>query len=99
MNGQVKYSTTYKLKLNQGDIKSVQGDTGHSQVNMVTDVYSHILDEDRRRTAERFEATFYTKERKTENSNNDVQKMIGLLQDNPTLASMLSQLLGSVEKC
>jgi len=41
-------SVTYKLKLNGGDIKAVQGDSGHSQVNMVTDVYSHILDEDSR---------------------------------------------------
>ena len=29
-------SVTYKLKLNGGDIKAVQGDSGHSQVNMVT---------------------------------------------------------------
>ena len=29
-------SVTYKLKLNRGDIKSVQGDSGHAQVSMVT---------------------------------------------------------------
>ena len=29
---------TDKLKLNGGDIKAVQGDSGHAQVNMVTDV-------------------------------------------------------------
>ena len=52
-------SVTYKLKLNGGDIKSVQGDSGHSQVNMVTDVYSHIIDDDRRRNAELFEEAFY----------------------------------------
>lgn len=52
-------SITYKLKLNGGDIKSVQGDSGHAQVKMVTDVYSHILDEDRRLNAQRFEETFY----------------------------------------
>ena len=54
-------SITYKLKLNGGDIKSVQGDSGHSQVNMVTEVYSHILDEDRKRNAELFEEAFYQK--------------------------------------
>ena len=43
-------SVTYKLKLNGGDVKSVQGDSGHSQSSMVTDVYSHILDEGRRTT-------------------------------------------------
>ena len=41
-------STTYKLKLNHGDIKATQGDTGHSQADMVTKVYAHILDEDRK---------------------------------------------------
>jgi integrase len=38
-------SVTYKLKLSGGDIKSVQGDSGHSQTDMVTGVYSHIIDE------------------------------------------------------
>ena len=47
-------SVTYKLKLNGGDIKAVQGDSGHSQINMVTDVYSHIIDDDRRKNAELF---------------------------------------------
>ena len=54
-------SVTYKLKLNGGDIKAIQGDSGHSQVNMVTDVYSHILDKDRKRNAELFEEAFYGK--------------------------------------
>ena len=54
-------SVTYKLKLNGGDIKAVQGDSGHSQINMVTDVYSHIIDDDRRRNAEMFEDAFYGK--------------------------------------
>ena len=50
---------TYKLKLNGGDIKATQGDSGHSQANMVLNVYSHILDDDRRKNAELFEKTFY----------------------------------------
>ena len=54
-------SVTYKLKLNGGDIKAVQGDSGHAQVNMVTDVYSHILDDDRKKNAELFEDAFYGK--------------------------------------
>ena len=54
-------SITYKLKLNGGDVKAVQGDSGHSQTSMVTDVYSHILDEDRKRNAELFEEAFYQK--------------------------------------
>ena len=53
-------SITYKLKLNGGDVKSVQGDSGHAQAKMVTDQYSHILDEDRRTNAQRFEEAFYS---------------------------------------
>lgn len=47
-------SIMYKLKLNGGDIKSVQGDSGHAQMNMVADVYSHIIDDDRVRNEEAF---------------------------------------------
>ena len=53
-------STKYKLKLTQGDIKSVQGDTGHAEAQMVTDVYSEIEDENRRENAARMEADFYS---------------------------------------
>lgn len=53
-------STTYKLKLNKGDIKATQGDTGHAQVDMVTKVYAHILDEDRKVNAVKMEAAFYS---------------------------------------
>lgn len=54
-------SITYKLKLNGGDIKSVQGDSGHAQAKMVTDQYSHIIDDDRKHNAELFEEAFYGK--------------------------------------
>ncbi len=54
-------STTYKLKLNHGDIKATQGDTGHAQPDMVTEVYAHILDEDSKVDAQRFEAGFYAR--------------------------------------
>ena len=52
-------SITYKLKLNGGDIKSVQGDSGHAQAQRVTDQYSHILDDDRMHNADLFEQAFY----------------------------------------
>lgn len=55
-------SVTYKLKLNGGDIKAVQGDSGHAQVNMVTDVYSHILDDDRRKMQSFLKKHFMRKE-------------------------------------
>ena len=52
-------SITYKLKLNGGDIKAVQGDSGHAQASMVTDQYSHILDEGRQTNAQLLEEAFY----------------------------------------
>ena len=52
-------STTYKLKLSGGDIKAVQSDTGHAQATMVTERHAHILDDDRRLNATRFQNAFY----------------------------------------
>lgn len=102
-------STTYKLKLNHGDIKATQGDTGHAQADMITEVYSHILDEDRKINAQKFEAAFYggVDLRKhnppTENTTNDTEEpkpaafdlnaLIQQLQNSPELASTLAQLL------
>lgn len=40
-------------------MKSVQGDSGHAPVKMVEDVYSHIIDDDRRLNAQRFEEQCY----------------------------------------
>lgn len=54
-------STGYKLKMTGGDIKSVQGDTGHAEADMVLDVYSRIIDEDRMKNAEKLDREFYSK--------------------------------------
>lgn len=52
-------SVTYKLKLSGGDIKAVQGDSGHAQADMVTEVYGHILDEDRKKNAQLMKNSCY----------------------------------------
>lgn len=52
-------SITYKLKWNGGDMKSVQGDSGHARMDMISNVYSHIIDDDRRFNAQKFEEQFY----------------------------------------
>lgn len=52
-------SITYKLILTHGNIKAVQGDSGHAQADMITEVYGHILDQRRRAGAELFEADFF----------------------------------------
>ena len=53
------YNLNYGTTTNSA--KAVQGDTGHAQLKMVSDVYSHILDEDRRHNAEKMERDFYKK--------------------------------------
>jgi len=99
-------SITYKLKLNGGDIKAVQGDSGHSQTSMVTDVYSHILDDDRRVNAQLFEDAFYTgkgkdpeaeAETKKETVSADMETLAKLLQ-NPETAGLLKQLVSALGK-
>lgn len=103
-------SITYKLKLNGGDIKAVQGDSGHAQVKMVTDVYSHILDDDRRNNAMLFEEAFYSGAGKdptkqepepqpeaapAEDTAADTATLLKLLQ-NPEMAALLKTLAKSL---
>lgn len=97
-------SITYKLKLNGGDVKAVQGDSGHSQVKMVTDVYSHILDEDRRINAQRFEEEFYSKQNPEEvpesreelKADAEGQALLLKLLSNPETAALLKSLAKTV---
>ena len=83
-------STTYKLKITGGDLKATQGDTGHAQMRMVADVYSHIIDEDRKTTAQKFQASFY--------NNSDFQREKAKeINKNIDLALLLKQLETSPE--
>ena len=52
-------STTYKLKMNHGDIKATQGIPDIPQADMVTEIYSHILDKWRKVNAQKMDDTFY----------------------------------------
>ena len=101
-------SITYKLKLNGGDIKAVQGDSGHTQTSMVTDVYSHILDDDRRKNAQLFEDAFYegkgadpaasAKDPDPEEQKaSDMDTLMRLL-GNPETAGLLKQLVKAMDK-
>ena len=93
-------SVTYKLKLNGGDIKAVQGDTGHAQSKMVSDVYSHILDEGRKHNAQLFEKAFYSEEAEDNTSpaggSLDVSALQKLLE-NPEAAALLAALAKSLK--
>lgn len=98
-------STTYKLKLNHGDLKATQGDTGHAEIDMITSIYAHILDEDRKINAQKFETAFYanpdlrsvrppaaTEKREPEL---DLGDLMDKLQRSPELASALSALISA----
>ena len=52
-------STSIKLQLSNGDVKAVQGDTGHSQSAMVLDVYAHTFDANRQELANKVNASFF----------------------------------------
>lgn len=95
-------STTYKLKISGGDIKSVQGDTGHADAKLVMDTYAEILDGDRKIGAQHFEEQFFQGERNAEPplltpnqnvvpaiSTNDIVELLGLLTSNPELLNLI----------
>jgi integrase len=97
-------STSLKLRISCGDIKSVQGDTGHSQSNMVTDVYAHILSEQRKHLAQKMDSEFFC-QKQVEKSDNSATcltdppvsdvttaKAIKLLQDSPETAAAFLQM-------
>ena len=93
-------STTYKLKLNHGDLKATQGDTGHAEVDMITKVYAHVLDEDRKINAQKFEASFYSnpdlrtvKPPQEPQPVTELAALIEKIQRSPELVSALAALL------
>ena len=95
-------STTYKLKLNHGDLKATQGDTGHAEIDMITKVYAHILDEDRKINAQKFESAFYSnpdlravKPPEEPKLMVDIDLLIKQLQESPKLVAALANLVSS----
>ena len=99
-------STTYKLKLNHGDLKATQGDTGHAEIDMITSVYAHILDEDRKVNAQKFETAFYsnpdlhdvrppTEPKEPAPATLDLASLVEQLQKSPELASALAALIAA----
>lgn len=102
-------SVTYKLKLSGGDIKAVQGDSGHAQADMVTEVYGHILDEDRKKNAQLIEDAFYKKEnlnpdmKRTDTGKKKIEVPDGIdaealmkVLNNPEMAALLAGLAKGV---
>ena len=81
-------STTDKLQLSGGDIKAVQGDTGHASPKMVTEQYSRIRDLDRRRLAGLMEQAYFggsTAPKITP----DEDAALSMLRENPEVLKLL----------
>lgn len=83
-------SITMKLKVSNGDIKSVQGDSGHSTAAMVLDTYAETNDYDRNEMFEKFSAAFYGGS-ESDNGNNetDVSDFVEALKNNPQMRDQL----------
>lgn len=81
------------LKLSGGDIKTVQGNSGHAESRMVTDTYAHSFDADRKLLAQEIDTGFFAKlgaEQKTEEPDAALlDKLKVLIRDNPQLVQAL----------
>ena len=78
---------------------------GHAQIDMITSVYAHILDEDRRINAQKFESAFYAnpdlrsvrppQEKEPVPATLDLEALVEQLRKSPELANTLAALLAS----
>lgn len=96
-------STSVKLQISGGNIKAVQGDNGHAQARMVTDLYAHTDTEDRRLLAQKVEQEFFQRRKKTTMHGSedaatgrivDTALALQLLQANPDMAKLIIAALG-----
>ena len=54
-------SATYQLMISGGDVKAVQGTTGHATADMLVNTYAHIQQSSRVELGRKFEEGFYAK--------------------------------------
>ena len=55
-------SATYQLIISGGDVKAVQGTTGHATADMLVNTYAHIQQSSRVELGKKFEEGFYAKQ-------------------------------------
>ena len=84
-------STSLKLKLSRGNIKAVQGDTGHAEARMVTEVYAHSFDADRKLIAQEMDSGFFSKVGESPASGDQqlLSQLEALVKSNPELVRSL----------
>lgn len=89
-------STTFKLIITNGDIKSVQGDNGQAVAAMVTDTYSFIIDSNRKNTANLFEREFFGNESENNNTvltEKQMELFVNRLSANPDMFQKFTTML------
>ena len=81
-------SATYQLMISGGDVKAVQGTTGHASANLLVNTYAHIQQDSRKKLGKKFEEGFYKPEESnlqsvpTENEPTiSVSALVDLLKD------------------
>lgn len=87
-------STSLKLKLSRGNIKAVQGDTGHAEARMVTDTYAHGFDADRKLIAQEMDSGFFAKvgqKQEPEIDTATLEQIKNILRQHPELLREIEQ--------
>ena len=85
-------STSYKLMVSGGNIKAVQGETGHATAQMVTDRYAHITESPRKNMINKINSEFYAGRSKPESAINELLSIIK--QDPDMLKSLVLAAMG-----
>ena len=70
----------------------------HAEIEMITKVYAHILDEDRKINAQKFDSAFYSNPdlrqvKAPQAQGISAEQLLSQLKESPELASALAQLL------
>ena len=75
--------------------RAVQRDAGHTQISLITEWYAHILDDDRRINAEKFEEMFYQENGDSKDNGNTAEllALMKKLQESPDLLQLLNGLV------
>ena len=84
--GSMRHSSlTYKLPLYNGDIKSLQGDSGHAQADVLLRVYAQKQDAHRKKLIKTLEDDFYNKTDKVDTN----EVLLNHIKSDPELRRMV----------
>ena len=82
--GNIRHSSlTYKLPLYNGDIKSLQRDSGHAQADVLLRVYAQKQDKHRKKLIKTLEDDFYSQSDRKTNKIADSDALLNLIKTDP----------------